>query len=111
MNRFFICFFFYSFAEVKNHPYFNGIDWNKVADGTIQRPYEAHSIEIDYDKPLDLVKELEMDANDTLDASVLKRLRSEFDQEFDDSMDLTCSFLLLLISITDYGFVAPQHQF
>lgn len=77
------------FAEVKNHPYFNGIDWDKVAEGKGQRPYEAHPIEVDYNKTMDLSEELEMDANDELDASVLERLRSKFQNEFDDGELLT----------------------
>lgn len=69
---------------MKNHPYFDGIDWDKVAEGKTQRPYEAHPIAINYDKTLDLAEELdgdrdeELDANDELDASVLMRLQSKF---------------------------------
>lgn len=68
----------YSFLlELKSLPYFEGIDWEQVAHGKFEPPFEAVEIEIDED-PLDPEELFEFHIDSELTPSLIDRFRSKF---------------------------------
>lgn len=61
-------------VEMKKHPYFNGIDWEKEAEDT-DPVFEPTAIRINEDNPIDATKELKF--NYLLDESIIERLSSK----------------------------------
>lgn len=66
--------------ELKNLPYFNGIDWDAIYGRKCQPPFEPTEFEFDERNPIDLVARLNIDVNEKLDEAVLKRLCSKLDK-------------------------------
>lgn len=62
---------------MKSHPYFNGVDWGKVAERTFKSPFEPSKIEMTLNNSTDLIKELKIDGSD-IDAALAERFFSEF---------------------------------
>lgn len=58
------------FEGLKNHPYFNGIDWDEEMEGT-DPVFEPTEIEINEDNTIDITKELKL--NYSLDESIIER--------------------------------------
>lgn len=70
------------FSELKNHPYFHGIDWEQVADRKCDAPFEPIEILLDQNDHLDLFELMEIDVNYKLDAITAKRIHSELKEEY-----------------------------
>lgn len=63
----------FDFAELKNHPFFNGIDWAKVAERTCDPPFAPNEMQIDEEASLDWDL-LQLDVDNELEAAVADRL-------------------------------------
>lgn len=66
----------FHFPELKLHPYFNGTDWNEVAQKTSLAPYEAKETLVE-EKALDLVALLKIGVNDDFDEELNARFQSK----------------------------------
>lgn len=66
--------------DLKKHPYFNGIDWNQVAEKTCKPPFKPKRIEYDDEERIDLVERLNINANEKIDETILERLRSKLNK-------------------------------
>lgn len=83
--------------ELKSHPYFDGIDWDKIAQRNSEPPFEPTEMEtkINYD---DILVPLDLDT--------LMRDKKEFATENDSDVDGD----LIENSFVNYSFVGPEHQ-
>lgn len=52
------------FAELKNQAYFDGIDWDMLADGRSDAPFNPNNIQINLKTPTNLADLLETAIND-----------------------------------------------
>lgn len=83
--------------ELKGHSYFDGIDWEEVAQRRSEPPFEPTEMEA------------QINYNETsapLDIDGLMRERNTFYGEKDHSVDMN----LIENSFRNYTFVAPEHQ-
>lgn len=53
-----------NFSELKNHAYFDGIDWQKVTERKNDAPFEPTDLKINVKKPLDPVTLFGIDFDD-----------------------------------------------
>lgn len=67
------------FAELKSHPFFNGIDWAKVAE-RIDPPFAPSKIEINDADRMDIRTVRKMNVNNELDVAIAEELRGKFDE-------------------------------
>lgn len=65
-------------VDLKNHPFFDGINWKMVAENAFDPPYESIEIQTNLDKPIDLAALLGDGINDELDDTLHNRFRSKF---------------------------------
>lgn len=65
------------FLELKNHSFFDGIDWASVAQSKSIPTYQPNVLEIDYDNPIDLALALEISDDDDIDADLVERFQSK----------------------------------
>lgn len=66
------------FVELKNHPYFSGMDWDKVAARKSTPPFQAYEIQVNEKNPQNIVELLKIDVNDDeLDENLTERFRSK----------------------------------
>lgn len=63
-------------TEIKNHPYFHGVDWDGVAARESEPPYEPSEYQFNLEHPIDLATKLEIDADNELDPSVAEQFQS-----------------------------------
>lgn len=64
---------------MKQHPWFDGIDWQKVADRTCDPPFKpVAESKVNFEKPLDLVVHLEIDCNEDLDEGLVNKFCSKW---------------------------------
>lgn len=59
-------------SELKDHPFFEGIDWAKVANRQCNAPYEPNEIEINQLAPLNLTELFKSDVDDDDDMEELE---------------------------------------
>lgn len=64
--------------EVKNHAFFNGIDWEKVAERENDPPYAPTDLHVTQHTTLDLMAELNIDLDDEIDEYLIQRFSSMF---------------------------------
>lgn len=63
------------FVEIKNHPYFEGIDWESVAERKSKPLFDPIEIQINENDLVDLTTKLNIDVNEEIDGFILERLR------------------------------------
>lgn len=68
--------FLFDFLDLKNHPYFDGIDWEKVAARESEPPYEPSEFHYNLGDPVDLETELKMQTSQELEPSVAEKFKS-----------------------------------
>lgn len=82
------CIFFFNkgmfFAELKNHPYFNGVDWKMVAKRRSDPPYKPAKRRINLESPFDYLASLKIGTDDMLNGSIIELLRSKFIVKFNE---------------------------
>lgn len=67
----------YFSAELKKHSYFNGVDWEMVAEKRSDPPYEPTQRRMNLEHPFDYLASRELGTDDMLDESIIELLRSE----------------------------------
>lgn len=63
-------------VDLKNHPYFDGVDWQQVAERKSDPPFEPNDIQEDQGSEQDVVKLFELGVV-TLGATVVEQFRRE----------------------------------
>lgn len=63
-------------ADVKNHPYFHGVDWEKVDARESEPPFEAKEIQSELGDPFDVRAHLKIFKADELEPSVAEKFQS-----------------------------------
>lgn len=66
---------------MKNHPFFDGIDWKKVADRKMEPPFQPHPIKINENFSYDLTPLLNIPIDDEFRATVGEQFHCKFDGE------------------------------
>lgn len=61
------------FVELKNHAFFNGIDWQLVADRRGAPAFELKELQINFENELNLTESHDIFFNDHNEASLNKR--------------------------------------
>lgn len=72
----------YCFLELKNHPFFDGIDWQKVAERQNDPPFEATELEIKAETPLDPVSLFGIGFDDEPKKFFVKKFQGKFPRSF-----------------------------
>lgn len=67
-----------SLIALKNHPFFDGIDWRKVNDRGYEPPFEPVETKINWANGKHITEVLDIDNDDEIDATLIDRFRSEF---------------------------------
>lgn len=70
------------FLDLKDHPYFNGIDWEMVAARQSEPPYEPNEFHFELGDSVDLEAELEIQPTEELEPSVAEKFKSMFKNKF-----------------------------
>lgn len=65
-------------VELKNHQYFEGVDWEKVNEKRLASPFGPINTQIRMGHILDLRKKLKINENDYIDADTAERLNGKF---------------------------------
>lgn len=60
---------------MKSHPFFNGIDWAKVAERKSESPFEPNEFQIDNEESLNIREKHKMHLDDELDAAIAEELQ------------------------------------
>lgn len=99
---------FIFFIELKNHQFFKGIDWKKVAKRELKPPFEPNEVEIIQKYSIDLSPLLRIAIDDEFQATINERIHCECaDKNSENNWFL---YIFTLILILDYLFVAPEHK-
>lgn len=73
-------------AELKNHPYFHGINWDRVAERTFHAPFESNVFEIDHGIPMDPASLFNITLDGGVKETTRDRLNCELKEESSDSI-------------------------
>lgn len=92
--------------ELKQHPYFDGINWADVAERRCRPPCEPTEFSLEADDKLD-IEQLKIGIAQKIDAHVAERLRRKLMIYKARCFNRNCS---VLFTFLDYTFIAPQHQ-
>lgn len=64
-------------VELKKQPFFQGVDWHKVADRTSEPPYERTHVQLNQQQPTDVRALFKINEDDELDAIIAEKLRGK----------------------------------
>lgn len=59
------------------HPYFKGIDWNKVVARTSKPPFESNEIQVNQEYAQNIIEVLKINVYDELEATLVNRFSSK----------------------------------
>lgn len=72
------CDFFFSFKELKNHHYFDGIEWENVANRECEPPFAPPAIQLNEENQRDLDEVLGYGVDHELSEAVVEKFRGKF---------------------------------
>lgn len=64
-------------SELKNLPYFHGIDWQLVAEGKSDPPFDPSTTELELDNPQNKTELFNNEMDDTLAAIIAEKFQSK----------------------------------
>lgn len=70
------------FLELKSHPFFDGIDWEKVAERKTEPPFEPTEVNKNLGDPLDSKTLFETEIDEESEAALVEKFRSESKRKF-----------------------------
>lgn len=69
------------FLELKGHPFFSGIDWEKVAERTSDPPFEPMGADINMGDPFDSDTLYESKIDEDTEAALAEEFRRELKEK------------------------------